>query len=89
VAAVVGDWELVVVVGDGDVVVGVVRAEAAAGPADTQVATVMETAPTTVRPSITQRELAQNMQRDNQPYALATTLGGRLIGLVRREDLRA
>jgi CBS domain-containing protein len=86
VAAVVGDWEVVVVV-DGEVVVGAVRAEAASGPGDTQVAAIMDTAPSTVRPNLTKRELAKNMDRDRKPRVLVTTLGGRLIGLVRREDL--
>jgi rhodanese-related sulfurtransferase/CBS domain-containing protein len=86
-AALIGDWELVVVIGADDVVVGVVRAEATGGPSDTEVAAVMQTAPSTVRPSITVRELAKNMDQDGRQHLLVTTLGGRLIGLVRREDL--
>jgi Mg/Co/Ni transporter MgtE len=87
VARGIGEWELAVVVGDEDVVVGVVRAEAASGPGGTQVAAVMETAPSTVRPSITKGELARNMDRDSEPYVLVTTLGGHLIGFIRRDDL--
>jgi CBS domain-containing protein len=86
VAAVVDDWELVVVIGGG-VVVGVVRAEAASGPGATHVAAIMDTAPSTVRPNLTKGELAKDMDRDRVRRLLVTTLGGRLIGLLRREDL--
>jgi Mg/Co/Ni transporter MgtE len=88
VAQVVGSWELVVVTADDGTLVGVVRAEAAAGPADLPVVAVMQTAAPTVRPSITQRELAQSMDDQGQSHILVTTPDGRLIGLARRHDLR-
>jgi rhodanese-related sulfurtransferase len=81
------EWELAVVVGDDDVVVGVVRRELLGTDGDTTVAAVMQTGPASVRPSISKRELAQSMDDDGQEHVLVTTLGGRLIGLVRREDL--
>jgi rhodanese-related sulfurtransferase len=86
---VICDWELGVVVGEGDVVVGVVRAEAIGTAETLTVASVMQTAPPTVRPSISIRELAQSMDNNAQQHLLVTTLGGRLIGLVRRGDLDA
>jgi rhodanese-related sulfurtransferase/predicted transcriptional regulator len=87
--AIIGEWEVAVVVSESKVVVGVVRAEAV-GTADTvTVDAVMQTAPATVRPSISIRELAQSMDGDGQRHVLVTTLGGKLIGLVRRTDLDA
>jgi len=85
--AMIGDWEVAVVVGEDDVVVGAVRAEATRMARDLTVDVVMETAPPTVRPSIPIRELAKSMDEDGQLHVLVTTLGGRLIGLVRRADL--
>jgi rhodanese-related sulfurtransferase len=87
-AKVVGDWEVGVVVGEDDIVVGVVRREALGTAVDTAVESVMQTGPATVRPSIPIRELAQSMDDDGQKHVLVTKLGGELIGLVRREDLR-
>src|SRR3954467_1427876 len=46
------EWELAVVVGDDDVVVGVVRRELLGTDGDTTVAAVMQTGPASVRPSI-------------------------------------
>jgi hypothetical protein len=45
-------WELAAVVSDDGIVVGAVRAEAVSGSADVIVGEVMQTAPATVRPSI-------------------------------------
>ena len=88
-AEVMGDWEVAVVVGAGDVVVGSLRAEAAAGPAGVPVERVMYTAPVTMRPSITTSELARSMEESGDRHVLVTTPGGRLLGLIRLEDLNA
>jgi rhodanese-related sulfurtransferase len=87
--AVIGDWEVVVVVGADDIVVGLVRAEAVGVAETLRVESVMQTAPPTVRPSISIRELAKSMDDDGQQHVLVTTLGGKLIGLARRSDLDA
>jgi CBS domain-containing protein len=86
---VIGDWEVVVVVGADDIVVGLVRAEAVGVAETLRVESVMQTAPPTVRPSISIRELAKSMDHDGQQHVLVTTLGGKLIGLARRSDLDA
>ena len=88
-ASVIDDWEVVVVTGADGVVVGVVRAEAVGITDAVTVDAVMQTAPATVRPSISIRELAQRMDEDGQRHVVVTTLGGKLIGLVRRNDLSA
>ena len=81
-----GPWEVVVVVNDEDIVLGLVRVERVAD-GGVGVRSVMEMAPSTVRPSVTRPELAKNMDNDGQRFVLVTTLSGRLIGLVHRDDL--
>ncbi len=88
IANVDGDWEVVAVTND-DVVLGVVRLEAAHVAPDTAVTAVMQPAPPTVRPSISLRELAQSMDKNGERYLLVTTHDGKLLGLVRREELDA
>lgn len=86
-AGVMCGWELAVVVGGDDVVVGSVRSEVQAGPSALTVEQVMHTAPVTVRPSITTTELARTMEESGEEHVLVTTPGGRLLGLARRRDL--
>ncbi|UDY37535.1 rhodanese-like domain-containing protein [Dermatobacter hominis] len=79
---------VVVVAGDDDVVLGVVRADALDLPADTPVRTVLQPAPPSVRPSITAEELARSMERDRRTYVLVTKVGGQLLGVIEADDLR-
>ena len=89
-----GEWDLAVVVAGaapGGVVLGVLT-ETQAGEAEGSraVGEVMATAPSTFRPSITRRELAEWMDgQDGAPSrrTLLTTLDGRLVGVVCREEL--
>jgi rhodanese-related sulfurtransferase/CBS domain-containing protein len=78
---------LCVVLDDERIVIGVVRAEPAALPADTPVERVLQPGPSTVRPSITARELTESMDRQGEQHVLVTTYDGRLLGIVRRGDL--
>jgi rhodanese-related sulfurtransferase len=89
VREVIGDWELAVVVNDHGVVLGTARAEVVDAPGDRAVVDVMQAAPRTVRPSITVTELADSMDHDAERTILVTTLGGVLLGLIRRDDLDA
>ena len=88
-AAVGDDWDVAVVVDDDHIVLGVVRPELAGTAPDTPVATVMQPAAPTVRPSIPIRELAESMDKNGERYLLVTTHDGKLLGLVRREELDA
>jgi rhodanese-related sulfurtransferase len=85
----IGEWDVAVVVDGDDVVLGVLRREACALPADVEVVSVMQSGPPTVRPSISIRELAQSMDDDGQRHILVTNLDGTLVGLIRRDDLDA
>jgi rhodanese-related sulfurtransferase len=87
VASVIGDWEVVVVVDDEQIVLGVVRSEAASEGSKLTAGDVLQAAPPTVRPSIAITELARSMDEDGQRHVLVSTSLGRLVGLVRRDDL--
>lgn len=43
--------------------------------------------PSTFRPSVPRDELASYLDEHDQDHALITSLDGRLVGVVRREDL--
>jgi CBS domain-containing protein len=76
----------VVVVVDADgVVLGTVRPEGMAG--DARVLDVLQPAPPTVRPAITIDELAATMEKDGQHHVIVSTLDGKLLGIVERQDL--
>jgi rhodanese-related sulfurtransferase/CBS domain-containing protein len=81
------DAGLCVVVDDEQIVLGVVGAEPAGLPDDTPVEDVLQPGPSTVRPSITARELAESMDRGGEQHVLVTTYDGRLLGIVERSDL--
>jgi CBS domain-containing protein len=49
---------------------------------------VMETGPTTVRPSEPAEALLERMERRNVPAVVVTTKRGELVGIARRGDLR-
>jgi rhodanese-related sulfurtransferase/CBS domain-containing protein len=85
--AAIGDWDLVVMVDDGDIVLGVARRNICDLPGDIELAAVMQSAPRTVRPSITVDELASSMGKDGEHVILVTTSSGELLGLVRGDDL--
>jgi rhodanese-related sulfurtransferase len=87
VAKVIDEWELAVVLDADHVVLGVVRAEAAETAPELPVTTAMQPAPPTVRPSIPLRDLVSTMDKNGEAHLLVTTLSGRLIGLVRRDEL--
>ncbi len=87
IASELSDHPRVVVLDDDGVVLGVVRAEAAALPDDTAVLDAMHGAPPTVRPSVTADELAKSMDDDSRTFVLVTTPNGTLFGVIERDDL--
>jgi CBS domain-containing protein len=80
-------WEACVVTSEEGVVLGLVRREALGVPAGTPVERALQPGPPSVRPSIPVEELAASMQEDHEERVLVTTFTGRLVGLVRLEDL--
>ena len=76
---------LVVVVEDG-YVLGVLEGDALADPTKTA-AEAMRPGPSTFRPPVPVDELAQYLVDHDLDHTLITTLDGRLVGTVSREDL--
>jgi rhodanese-related sulfurtransferase len=81
------DTDVVVVVTAEGVVLGLLRREVTGLPDDTPVASAMQPAPATVRPSITAAELAESMTKDHRTEVLVTTYDGHLLGIIERSDL--
>ena len=48
---------------------------------------VMEAGPSTVRADLTSKELAERLAKRNLKYAIVTTPAGRLLGVVRADEL--
>jgi Mg/Co/Ni transporter MgtE len=79
-------WGLCVVVDEGHCVLGVIRTgDLACGPG-VHVEAVMQQ-PTTLRPSARRDDLREHFARSGRRSAIVTTLDGRLVGVVRREDV--
>ena len=78
---------VVLVVADDDVVVGALHPRAAGLPATTAVVDAADPGPPTVRPALTRQELARSMDDEGQHHVIVSTSHGRLIGVVRRDDL--
>ena len=78
------------VVSEGRVVLGRLSAGALRnGSGDAVAETVMEPGPSTVRADIPAADLAKRLAERDLSFAIVTTPEGRLIGVVRREDLEA
>jgi rhodanese-related sulfurtransferase len=84
-----GDLDVVVVVDDDGIVLGLVRPATVEGLPGVRALHCAEPAPPTVRPSITVSELAGSMDRDGLHHVLVTTFDGELIGIIWRRDLPA
>lgn len=82
------DAAVCVVVDDDRVVLGTVHANATTLAPGTPVVDALSPAPTSVRPSILRRDLAESMDRNRETWVLVTTSQGALIGIVTREALR-
>ncbi|HWB72638.1 MAG TPA: CBS domain-containing protein [Egibacteraceae bacterium] len=83
----IGDWELGVVVNDGGVVLGTVRAEVLGLDDARPVADVMQEGPVTFRPNLGLSDLAAHLRKRGVPRVLVTRSDGTLIGLVLLEDI--
>src|SRR5262249_26346965 len=80
-------WDTCVVVNEHRVALGRLGREALAGNDERSVTASMSPGPSTVRPSIGADALLERMNARNLTSYLVTTPDGRLVGLVRREDL--
>jgi CBS domain-containing protein len=79
-------WESCIVVNEEGVVLGRVRGKTLDGDPEQTVDVVMESGPTTVRPSEPLPALIERMQKRRVSSIVVTTSDGELIGVLRRED---
>jgi rhodanese-related sulfurtransferase len=80
-----GPGGVVLVTNADGVVLGSVNGAARVG--TSRALDVMQPGPPTVRPSVTTDELAGSMDRNGETHVVVTTLDGRLVGVVERQDL--
>jgi CBS domain-containing protein len=80
-------WDTCIVVNERQVVLGRLGRQAIAADTDELVEQAMTSGPSTVRPSIGADALLERMRDRSLASLLVTTPDGRLVGLVRRDDL--
>lgn len=80
-------WEACVVVSSGHVVLGLLRARELQGDPELPVDQAMRPGPSTYRPFVPVAELRGIMSDRNLESSPVTTSDGRLVGLVRRQDV--
>jgi CBS domain-containing protein len=80
-------WDTCIVVNDERVVLGRIGRRALAADTDESIEIAMTPGPRTVRPSIGAEALLERMVRQKLTSFVITTPDGRLVGLVRRQDL--
>jgi Mg/Co/Ni transporter MgtE len=80
-------WDTCVVVNEQRVVLGCLGRKALAGDDEGSIAASMSPGPSTVRPSIGADALRERIRARYLTGYLVTTPDGRLVGLVRRDDL--
>ena len=80
-------WETSIVVDDDRVVLGRIGRAALASDDDVSAEEAMTPGPSTVRPSIGTEALLDRMRERNVKSYLVTTPAGRLVGLVRRNEI--
>jgi predicted transcriptional regulator len=79
-------WDVCVVVHDG-VVLGLLTSKELASDPDSVAEKVMRPGPSTFRPHVPVAEMAAHMVEHDVQRSLVTTSDGRLIGIVRRDDV--
>ena len=81
------DADLCVVVSDIGVILGDLRGKALEGDPSARVEDVMNPAPSTYRPYVSVDAMAHHMAKTGSRRVLVSTADGRLVGLLRREDV--
>jgi len=87
--AVAAGGDACVVVSQDRVVLGLLRAKELDADPDLPVEQVMRPGPSTYRPFVSVREMRRTMTERNVESSPVTTSDGKLVGLVRRQDIGA
>ena len=85
--ALAAGWDACVVVSQGRVVLGLLRARELQADPDLLVAQAMRPGPSTYRPFVSVAEMRRTMIDHNLESSPVTTSDGKLVGLVRQQDL--
>jgi CBS domain-containing protein len=80
-------WDVCVVVNDERIVLGLLRAEELRKGHEERVERVMRPGPSTFRPHVSLDDVIKFMMTHDLPNCPITTSDGRLVGLLRREDV--
>ena len=79
-------WDVCVVVNEERIVLGLLRAKELAGDPNQTAEQAMRPGPSTFRPHVPIEEMAAYMVEHDLPSSPITTLEGRLVGVLLRED---
>ena len=82
-------WDACVVVSQERIVLGLLRAKELDADPDLPVEQVMRPGPSTYRPFVSVEELRRTMTERNMDSSPVTTSDGKLVGLVRKQDISA
>jgi CBS domain-containing protein len=85
--AVASGWDACVVVSQDRIVLGLLRAEELGADPDLPVEQAMRPGPSTYRPFVSVEDMRRTMIERNMDSSPVTTSDGRLVGLVRKQDL--
>jgi predicted transcriptional regulator len=84
---VVAGWDACVVVSQDRIVLGLLRARELDADPDLPVEQVMRPGPSTYRPFVSVEEMRRTMIERNMDSSPVTTSDGKLVGLVRKQDI--
>jgi CBS domain-containing protein len=87
--AVASGWDACVVVSQNRIVLGLLRAKELDSDPDLLVEQVMRPGPSTYRPFVSVEEMRRTMIERNMDSSPVTTSDGKLVGLVRKQDIGA
>ena len=85
--AIAAGWDACVVVSQDRVVLGLLRAQELQADPQLPVERVMRPGPSTYRPFVTVEEMRRTMTERNLENSPVTTSDGKLVGLVRKQDV--
>jgi CBS domain-containing protein len=87
--AVASGWDACVVVSQNRIVLGLLRAKELDADPDLSVEQVMRPGPSTYRPFVSVEDMRRTMIERNMDSSPVTTSDGKLVGLVRKQDIGA
>ena len=85
--AVTAGWDACVVVSQDRIVLGLLRAKELDADPDLPIEQVMRPGPSTYRPFVSVEEIRRTMIERNMDSSPVTTSDGKLVGLVRKQDI--